>query len=140
LVSPLIEPGTVFRVPNGSTPLDHTSILATLERRWGIAPLTARDKAAPDVGAVLTRTTPRTDDPLAGVVVPHSGVLPPSHNQPSHLQKIHADLVSQLTVPDPEDGTHNLPQLRTSADYDHYINQRTDAWKRSGRAAPPRSQ
>ena len=54
-------PGTVFR-PGGSTPLDHTSILKTLENRYGIPPLTARDAAAPDVAAVLTLRTPRTDD------------------------------------------------------------------------------
>ena len=36
LVSPRIAPGTVFRVPAGTTPLDHTSILKTVERRWGL--------------------------------------------------------------------------------------------------------
>jgi phospholipase C len=35
LVSPLIAPGTVFRVPAGSTPLDHTSILKTVQQRGG---------------------------------------------------------------------------------------------------------
>ena len=34
LISPLIAPGTVYRVPAGSTPLDHTSILKTIEQRW----------------------------------------------------------------------------------------------------------
>jgi phospholipase C len=33
LVSPLITAGTVFRVPAGSTPLDHTSILKTVQQR-----------------------------------------------------------------------------------------------------------
>ena len=32
LVSPLIAPGTVYRVPAGGTPLDHTSILKTVEQ------------------------------------------------------------------------------------------------------------
>jgi phospholipase C len=63
LVSPLIEAGTVFRVPPEGTPLDHTSILATLEHRWSLPALTARDAAAPDVSAVLTLPTARTDDP-----------------------------------------------------------------------------
>ena len=49
LVSPLIAAGTVFRVPAGSMPLDHTSILKTVETRWGLPSLTARDAAAPDV-------------------------------------------------------------------------------------------
>ena len=70
LVSPLIAPGTVFRVPAGSTPLDHTSILKTVEQRWGLPSLTARDAAAPGFGDVLTLTAPRTDDVLAGVTVP----------------------------------------------------------------------
>jgi phospholipase C len=34
LVSPLIPAGTIFRVPEGSTPIDHTSVLKTIERRW----------------------------------------------------------------------------------------------------------
>src|SRR5207244_3726994 len=61
LVSPLIPAGTVFRVPDGSVPLDHTSILKTVEQRWNLPALTARDAAAPGVGDVLSLTTPRTD-------------------------------------------------------------------------------
>jgi phospholipase C len=64
LVSPLIAPGTVYRVPAGGTPLDHTSILKTVEQRWNLPTLTARDAAAPAFGDVLTLTTPRTDDVL----------------------------------------------------------------------------
>ncbi len=33
LVSPLIPAGTIFRVPDGSTPIDHTSVLKTIEQR-----------------------------------------------------------------------------------------------------------
>ena len=44
LVSPRIAAGTVFRAKTGT--IDHTSLLKTIELRWGIAPLTARDKAA----------------------------------------------------------------------------------------------
>src|ERR1700721_2604366 len=65
LVSPLIAPGTVFRVAANATPLDHTSILKTVEQGWNLPSLTARDAAAVDVGAVLTLKTARTDDPLA---------------------------------------------------------------------------
>ncbi len=50
LISPLIPAGTVFRVPDGSMPFDHTSILKTAELRWGVSALTKRDAAAPDVG------------------------------------------------------------------------------------------
>src|SRR5271163_1999152 len=36
LISPLIAPGTVYRVPAGSTPLDHTSVLKTVQQRWNV--------------------------------------------------------------------------------------------------------
>jgi phospholipase C len=132
LVSPLIPAGTVFRVAEGTTPLDHTSILKTIENRWGIPPLTARDAAAHDVGAVLTLTTPRTDDPLAGVTVP----VAPTPAQvkldttiPSHLQQVHAELVSQLPVPDERGGVHHtMPELKTNKEYSDYIRSRTSAW------------
>jgi phospholipase C len=42
LVSPLIPAGTVYRTAS-ATPFDHTSILATVEKRFGVAPLTACD-------------------------------------------------------------------------------------------------
>jgi len=93
LVSPRIAPGTVFRVPDGTMPLDHTSILKTVEKRWGLPPLTARDAAAQDLGSVLTLATPRTDDPLKGVKVPKPSGKDPAKGHPSHLQQVHAELV-----------------------------------------------
>jgi phospholipase C len=130
LVSPLIAAGTVFRVPAGSVPLDHTSILKTVERRWNLPPLTARDAAAPDAAAVLTLTQPRKDDPLHGVVVPKSAVSLPSNVHISHLEEVHAELVSQLPIPDAAGGTHHeMPVLRTSADARAYIDARTAAWE-----------
>ncbi len=98
-------------------PLDHTSILKTLENRWSLSSLTARDAAAPDVSAVLTLTTPRTDDPLAGVVVPVAASQNPDADKPSHLQQVHAELVSRLPVPDAKGGTHHtMPPLKTNTD------------------------
>jgi phospholipase C len=94
LVSPLIPPGTVFRVPAGSTPLDHTSVLKTVEQRWGLPSLTARDAAAPGFGDVLSLSQPRTDDPLAGVTVPAAGPGPAA-GEPSHLQRVQAELISR---------------------------------------------
>ncbi len=95
LVSPLIEAGTVFRVPAGTTPLDHTSILKTVQQRWSLPSLTARDAAAPSFAGALTRTAPRTDDPLAGVTVPVSAGRGPAADRPSHLQKVQAELISR---------------------------------------------
>ena len=137
LVSPLIAAGTVFRVPANSMPLDHTSILKTVEKRWGLPNLTARDAAAPDIGAVLTLDTPRTDDPLQGVTVPVSTTTKSAAKAvaaapPSHLQQVHAQLVAQLPVKDEHGAVrHELPELKTSADYKAFIHSRTEAWKAS---------
>jgi phospholipase C len=93
LISPLIAPGTVYRVPAGAVPLDHTSVLKTIEQRWNISPLTKRDAAAPGFGDVLTLTTPRTDDVLSGVTVPVSGSAGPSAGQLSHLEAIRQEVL-----------------------------------------------
>jgi phospholipase C len=111
LVSPLIPAGTVYRVPEGATPFDHTSVLKTVETRWNLQPLTARDAAAVDVGGVLTLGTPRTDDPLAGVVVPTSGAVSPAAGRPSHLQEVYADLLARQLPPGVQ-----IPAPRTEAE------------------------
>jgi phospholipase C len=141
LVSPLIAAGTVFRLAAGAMPLDHTSILKTIETRWNLPALTARDAAAVDVGDVLTLATPRTDDPLAGVVVPVSSGQGPDVTQPSHLEQVQAELVSRLPVPDEQGGSHHrMPALKTSADYQAYIKARTEAWKASKPKKPAAAQ
>jgi phospholipase C len=129
LVSPLIAAGTVFR-PTGAVPPDHTSVLKTIETRWQLPSLTARDAAAPDVGDVLTLTRPRTDDPLAGVKVPQSRSPNPSAGTPSHLQQVYAGLAATLPVSGsgpPRGG------LITERDYDDYIGRRMGAWMASRR-------
>jgi phospholipase C len=98
LVSPLIAHGTVYRVPAGATPLDHTSVLKTLEQRWNMPPLTARDAAAVGFGDVLTLTVPRTDDVLAGLTVPVSGSAGPSAGQVSHLEAIRQELAATYNL------------------------------------------
>jgi phospholipase C len=95
LVSPLIPAGTVFRAPSGSVPLDHTSILKTVEQRWNLPALTARDAAAPGVGDVLSLAAPRADDALAGVTVPTAAGASPAAGHPSHLQQVQAELISR---------------------------------------------
>jgi phospholipase C len=130
LISPLIAPGTVFR-PAGSVPLDHTSVLRTIESRWQLPPLTARDAAAPDVGDVLTLVHPRNDDPLGGVKVPTSRAPNPAAGTPSHLLRVYADLVAKLPLPD-NDPARDHPV--TEQEFDDYIRQRMAEW--SG-ARPP---
>ncbi|MDJ0616470.1 MAG: alkaline phosphatase family protein [Calothrix sp. MO_192.B10] len=143
LVSPWIEAGTVYRVQKSDfsanqdnqstlTPFDHTSILATVEKRFGLTSLTARDAAAPHVGGVLTRTTPRTDDPLKGVKPPVSNNPPPyeengmGHNNPSHLQQVSADMASRLPITDEQGNyVHSVvPTLTTADDMARYTHWR----------------
>jgi phospholipase C len=45
---------------------------------------------------------------------------------------VHAELVSQLPVPDQAGGAHHeMPVLRTNSDYRTYIKERMAAWKAS---------
>lgn len=139
LISPWIPPGTVLRAPAGAMPFDHTSILRTVETRWSIPSLTARDAAATDVSAALSLQAPRTDDPLAGITPPVSKGANPAAGRPSHLQQVYAELVAALPVPDAHgDTAHAMPALRTEAQYDRYIDERLAAWKASRPASASR--
>jgi phospholipase C len=97
LVSPLIAPGTVYRAPAGGPPFDHTSTLKTVEQRWKLPALTARDAAAPGFGGVLTLTTPRpqSEDVLATVRVPQSQGPGPAVGTVSHLETVRNELISR---------------------------------------------
>jgi phospholipase C len=132
LVSPLIQGGTIYRVPPGTMPIDHTSVLKTIEVRWSLPALTARDAAAPDLGGVLTLSTPRTDDPIAGVVAPTAAGANPAAGEVSQLLQLHAQQISNLQVPLQRlRGEPLLANQHTSADLDNYINARADTWKRA---------
>jgi phospholipase C len=122
LVSPLIPAGTVYRTGPGETPFDHTSILKTVETRWGLAALTARDAAAVDVGGVLTLATPRTDDPIAGVVVPTSGATAPGAENSSHLQRVYVELLAQRL---PQGQGFEVSATLTNAEADAFIREHT---------------
>jgi hypothetical protein len=69
VVSPYTQRGAIDH-----TLYDHTSLLATLERYWGLKNLTKRDKAANDFLHLFSRDEPRTDaptrlpEPLDGVI------------------------------------------------------------------------
>jgi phospholipase C len=128
LISPRIVPGTVFRAKTGT--IDHTSVLKTITTRWGLSSLTARDKAAPSLGDVLTLATPRTDDPFQSVLPPTSEPAHPHQSQPSLIEKIHAMKVSQLQLRN-DRGTydhHEPPDLSSSAAIGDYIQTRMAAW------------
>jgi phospholipase C len=127
LISPLIPAGTVFRAQSGT--IDHTSVLKTIEQRWNVPPLSARDKAAPGLGDVLSLSQLRTDDPLSGISVPSSGTIHPNQQHPSELDLIHANRAAQLPVIN-SFGTlgHTPPDLSTSVAVKDYIQARTSAW------------
>jgi phospholipase C len=107
LVSPMIAAGTVFRT-SSATPFDHTSILATVEKRFGVPSLTKRDAAAPDVGAVLTSQKLRSDDPLNGVKVPVSAVAPPT-SRPDKFEAAIAASAADLPIAGTGNGHHHEP-------------------------------
>jgi phospholipase C len=65
VISAYTQRGTVIGSdPSDPTTIfDHTSILATVEARFGLPALTGRDKAANTVDVALNLDTPRTDAP-----------------------------------------------------------------------------
>jgi len=67
VISAYTKKGTVIGVnPNDATTIfDHTSILATVEARFGLQPLTGRDKAANTLDVALNLDSPRTDAPMS---------------------------------------------------------------------------
>jgi phospholipase C len=116
----------VYRVPAAGPPLDHTSVLKTVQQRWGLPPLTARDAAAPGFGDALTLTAARTDDVLAGVTVPVAAGQTPSAAAPSHLQEVQADLISRRYPAGQHDDANALPAQGTNAAYSAYIHRHSE--------------
>ena len=118
-VSPWIEEGTVYRA-TGDTPHDHTSILATLETMFDLAPLTERDKAAPDVLDVINLSTVRTDNPMAGVVAPAIKGIDKIKPHASTIQHMHAlALADKQKRETGKDETP--PEFKTSEQAEEYI-------------------
>ena len=112
-ISPYVEPGTVIRAP-GKTPFDHTSMLRTICRRWGLPGLTDRDRAAPDFGAVFTlpdangrRDTPpvhpRPYTPISAAEA-HESLL-------SGFQKALGHLIAHVTGREPPTGVQRIGEL-----------------------------
>jgi phospholipase C len=132
LVSPYIEAGTVYRVTQGiggaPTPFDHTSVLKTVEKRFGLPPLTMRDAAAPDLGGVLTLSSARTDDPLAKVKAQAGPAKSPIPDHPTHLQQVQAHYLSRLPIAGHTLGVEHhentTPKFKSGSEADAYIKKR----------------
>jgi phospholipase C len=72
IVSPYVAPGTVFG-KSSAVPFDHTAIIATVRKRFGISgTLTARDAQAPDLDSVLTLPRPTNLGPLRLKALPYA--------------------------------------------------------------------
>jgi phospholipase C len=111
LVSPLVAAGTVYRAPDGGPPFDHTSVLATIEKRWGIDPLSKRDAAAPDVGSNASSVG----------------------TTPTRVLRAHALMAAELPleaapIADPEAA---VAALKTAKDYSDFIEERLARWNES---------
>jgi phospholipase C len=108
IVSPYVRPGSVLR-PAGATPFDHTSIIATLRKLFNFAPLTERDKVAPDLLAVLDAEAGNNGP--ASITAP---AIPPAPEQvaraaakpPNDLQKSLSALAVQLPTVGANVGAH----------------------------------
>jgi phospholipase C len=71
IVSPYVKPGTIFGKSN-AVPYDHTSIIATLRKRFQLGgPLTARDANAPDLDSVLMLPGPTNKGPARLKALPY---------------------------------------------------------------------
>lgn len=72
-INPYIKPGSIFRA-QGPYPYDHTSIISTLCKQFGLGgPLTHRDSAAPTFEGIINSTTPSPNINLQ----PHTCQVPP---------------------------------------------------------------
>ena len=128
LVSPYIEPGTVFRASASATetPYDHTSILATL-RDWLSIPEaimlpSRRIKAAPNLEQVLTRTEARIDLPE---IQPHSRLLTAQPSLTEPLNDLQRSLVAASAKRFGLEPAHVLGSIMTRKDAVRFFRQRS---------------
>ncbi|MCH2193605.1 alkaline phosphatase family protein [Kordia sp.] len=121
LISPWIEAGTVYRT-KGDVPLDHTSLLKTIENLFDLPHLTERDKAASDVLDVLTREKPRKDNPLEGIEPPVADASVKIPNHASQIVRAQADAITDKINRDT--GTQNTtPEFHSDEEANAYIHQ-----------------
>jgi phospholipase C len=104
LISPLIEPGTIVH-----TLFDHTSIIKTATNRWGLPPLTERDKAAKDLAEVLTLDKPRDDLPEI-TPRPYTRLPRPEDEPLNDFQKGVLGLVAGVEAMNRIDSTKSVPE------------------------------
>jgi phospholipase C len=158
VVSAYTRKGTIIGSdPNdASTVFDHTSVLATVEKRFGLAPLTERDKVAKTLDVAINLEAPRLSPDEALTSLPgsaaDSAVQPRSINDVfaaspqaplSTNQQAMADLALAVDLGISEPSTHaalisNHQKLVEQADAAKYIEQVAGkiTARRSNPAAP----
>jgi phospholipase C len=134
VVSPWIAAHTVDH-----TVYDHSSVPATIERLFGLPPLTARDAAANDVTALFTEGQPRTDAPATlnnpAPPAPRAAIdpqtaqaslsepIPESGSLPGFLQiLLKTDLELSTTPQERDEALARHTAVTTRADARSYIN------------------
>lgn len=99
LISPWIPQGSIVRPP-GDTPFDHTSIIATLTKLFGIEGLTARDAAAPDLLPALSLEAPTNvgppNLPMPALPPARDAVVAAARVEPNHMQEALAQFTAEL--------------------------------------------
>jgi phospholipase C len=120
IISPYVPAKSIIR-PIGLTPFDHTSIIATLRKLFGIKPLTRRDEAAPDLVDALAafQIGPDNDGPPS-IVAP---AVPPARPQvtraaakpPNDLQRSLAAAAVHLPTAGADIAAH-IQRLRSATD------------------------
>ncbi len=73
LISPYIQAGSVIRPDGyhyGETPYDHTSVIATINERFGSGTLTNRDAKAPSLASALTLSSSNMNNGPQNVTPP----------------------------------------------------------------------
>lgn len=118
IISPYVPAKSIIRPP-GLTPFDHTSIIATLRKLFGIKSLTKRDEAAPDLVDALAafQTGPDNDGPPS-IAAP---AAPPARPQvaraaakpPNDLQRSLAAAAVHLPTAGADVATH-IQRLRSA--------------------------
>jgi phospholipase C len=111
--------GTILKPP-GKDPFDHTSIIATLRKRFNLGPpLTERDKHAPDLEHALTLSSPDNDGPKSiGALAyqPSSEVIAMARDMPLNgMQRNLLELAHIL--PQDQQGVDLLASLATHIEH-----------------------
>jgi len=98
--------------------------------------LTQRDAAAMDIGGVFSLSSPRTDNPLAQVKPPVNPQASSIPDEPTHLQKVHAELASSIPGKQEVKGVEHhddmVPHFETGEEAEDYIRGRYANKKPSG--------